>query len=88
MNPAELSAYLDGELPPERTREVERLLAADPGLRAELDALRRSDAAFRAAAQTAAFRPPVRLPASDIDARSLLATACLALVVALARIAP
>ncbi|MFW6154802.1 MAG: anti-sigma factor family protein, partial [Planctomycetota bacterium] len=36
---ADLSAYLDGQLPPEQAARVERALAADPDLRAELKAL-------------------------------------------------
>lgn len=39
-DPELLSAYLDGELPPERERTVEEHLAACPGCRSELDGLR------------------------------------------------
>jgi len=39
-DPELLSAYLDGELPPARERQVEAHLAACPGCRAELDGLR------------------------------------------------
>lgn len=39
-DPELLSAYLDGELPAGREREVEEHLAACPGCRAELDGLR------------------------------------------------
>ncbi len=38
----DLTAYIDGELPPERVREVEAALAKDPGLRALEQRLRRS----------------------------------------------
>ena len=44
MNPTErtrlMHAVLDGEATPEETRELERLLAADPAARAEYDELR------------------------------------------------
>lgn len=36
----DLSAYLDGELPPEASARVERALSADPALKAELEQLR------------------------------------------------
>jgi len=39
----DLSAYLDGEATPERTREIEAALEADPQLRARLDRLQRTD---------------------------------------------
>lgn len=39
-DPELLSAYLDGELPPARERQVEAHLAGCPGCRAELDGLR------------------------------------------------
>lgn len=37
--PEELSAYLDGELPPDRAREIEGALERDPALQAELESL-------------------------------------------------
>lgn len=42
-----LSAYLDGELPPEELRGVEEALQRDPGLRAELERLRATAALLR-----------------------------------------
>jgi anti-sigma factor RsiW len=36
----DLSAYIDGELSPERTQEIERLLVERPEVRAEVEALR------------------------------------------------
>ncbi len=50
MNPLheELTAYLDGELPPDRVRELEAALAADPALRALEARLRASLAALEA----------------------------------------
>lgn len=62
IEPAELSAYLDGELSPERAQEVEAALASSPALRTELKSLAADDARWRAAACSAAFRPDVRLP--------------------------
>lgn len=45
-----LSQYLDGELPAEETRELERRLAAETPLRETLDRLRRADDHVRALA--------------------------------------
>lgn len=59
VDPAELSALLDGELSPERSREVEAAIASDPELRAEWEQLRTLDARWRSAAATAAFRPQI-----------------------------
>jgi len=39
MEPSDLSAFLDGQLPPDRAEQMARALEADPQLRAELDAL-------------------------------------------------
>ncbi len=61
IDPVELSAYLDGELTPERAREVEAALRTSPALRTELDALAEADETWRAAARSAAFRPDVKL---------------------------
>ena len=44
----DLTAYIDGELPPERVREVEAALAKDPALRALEQRLRQSIAAVEA----------------------------------------
>jgi hypothetical protein len=46
---AVLLMYLAGELPPHDRVEVERMLAADPALRAELDRLREAQETFAAA---------------------------------------
>jgi anti-sigma factor RsiW len=62
VEPEELSAFLDGELDPERSREIEMQIESDPVLRAEFDELARTDVLWRAAAATAAFEPRVHLP--------------------------
>jgi anti-sigma factor RsiW len=63
-----LAAYADGELDAERTREVERMIAADPALRRTVEIHRETSALLRAAcaegfyadAATPALRPPRR----------------------------
>lgn len=86
IDPAELSAYLDSELPPERMRQIEALLAEDAGLRAEHEALKRLDAAWREAGAAGMFVPMIELPSAK-PARSpapwLLATVALLLLVRL-----
>ncbi len=63
IDPAELSALMDGELTPERAAEVRAAIAQDAGLKAEFDRLQGMDADWRAAASGAAFRPRVDLAA-------------------------
>jgi anti-sigma factor RsiW len=70
LDPSELSAFLDRELPAERMREIEALAEADPGVRAELESFARLDAQWRASARSAAFRPAVNLR-SIKDRRSI-----------------
>ena len=60
LMPEELSAYLDGELPAARAREVEALMAADPRLRSEFDVLAHADRRWRKAGEAAAFQPALR----------------------------
>ncbi len=60
IDPAELSALLDGELDKARAREVEAALAADPQMRAEYEALAVKDKRWRSAARGAAFAPRTR----------------------------
>ena len=62
LDPAELSALLDGELDPARAREVEAMIAADPALAAEFERLKLADGHMRSIAEAAAFRPELRLP--------------------------
>lgn len=65
LDPAELSAFLDGELPPARMSEIETLLADDAKLRAEYQALRQADAGWRQAGAAAMFVSNVRLPSAS-----------------------
>lgn len=67
LEPGELSAYLDGELSLARMGEIEAMLATDAALASELQRLARSDAAWRAAASSAAFQPA---PAAQPQVRS------------------
>ena len=62
LDPAELSAFLDGELDPSRARQIEALIAADPEARAAFDQLSLADHRLRSIAEAAAFRPQIRWP--------------------------
>lgn len=59
---AELSAYLDGELEPDRAAAVANLIANDDQVRAQYEALRTLDSQLRQVADAAAFAPRVVLP--------------------------
>jgi anti-sigma factor RsiW len=85
IDPAELSALIDGELPPERAREVETLIAQNPALRAEYETLRALDARWRANASAALFEPMVRLPQTP-SRIPVLGAAAVVLVLFLARL--
>jgi anti-sigma factor RsiW len=88
IDPAELSAYLDGELSSTRAREIEAALASSPALRDELDQLGESDRRWRAAARTASFRPDIewrRTPAFKVSVRRSGAAVVLLLI---ARVLP
>jgi anti-sigma factor RsiW len=80
IDPAELSALIDGELSPGRAAEVREAIDRDPALRAELARLRDLDAAYRAAASSAAFTPAVSLPAERSSSPAALALALAALL--------
>jgi anti-sigma factor RsiW len=83
IDPAELSALLDGELPPVRAAEVQAAIDADPHLAAAFHALGGDDLAWRRAAQTAAFQPapvPAAIPVLETTA---CAAALLAVLVIL-----
>ena len=63
-----MHAALDGEATAEELQELERLLAADPGARAEYDALRRLFDALQALPQ---LDPPPGLAESVAERRQL-----------------
>lgn len=62
IEPAELSAYLDGELPTQRAREIRAALDHDPALRQSFNELASLDAAWKAQAKAMAFAPSVQFP--------------------------
>jgi anti-sigma factor RsiW len=61
LDPAELSALLDGELSPARAEEVRCSIAADPALRAVYDRLVGQDAQWKAGAAQLTFQPQATL---------------------------
>ena len=61
IDPAELSALLDGELPQARAAELRAAITANPALRAEFEALADDDANWRRAAASAQFAPAIDL---------------------------
>jgi anti-sigma factor RsiW len=62
VDPAELSALLDGELSAERAAEVRRAITQDTALRREYEQLARLDADLKATARAAVFQPRVQIP--------------------------
>ena len=73
IDPAELSAFLDGELPAGRAEEVRAALAQDPVLRQSYELLVMRDADWSARAAAAMFRPRVRLDRDPFAGRFLTA---------------
>lgn len=65
IDPAELSALLDGELDASRAAEVRAALAGDAALRAQYEALAQADAQLRAFAASLELNPRIRLPPVD-----------------------
>jgi anti-sigma factor RsiW len=61
VDPAELSALLDGELPAPRAEEVRHALRLDPALASQFESLARLDVDWKAQAIRLAFRPRVSL---------------------------
>jgi anti-sigma factor RsiW len=81
IDPAEISALLDGELPPDRAEEVRRAIAADESLRRVYCELSAMDAELKASAAQAVFQPHLVLPetASNYGFRIFLAAVALVL---------
>ena len=80
IEPAELSAFLDGELRAGRADEVRTALAQDPVLRQSFDQLVALDADWKARASAAMFRPRVRLDGDFVPGRLLVAAAVFVLL--------
>lgn len=80
IDPAELSALLDGELPAARAEEVRAALAQDPSLRQSYERLVVLDADWTARAAAALFRPRVRMAPNWVSGRFLTAAAVLGLL--------
>lgn len=85
IDPAELSAFLDGELPADRAEAVRAALAQDAALRASFERLVALDADCQARAAAVAFRPRVQLAPNFAPGR--YATAAGAIGLLLVRIA-
>ncbi len=66
IDPEELSAFLDGELPPPRAEAVRRALEEDPALREEYETLVALDSEWQAEALAARFHPQVRIPGTGV----------------------
>lgn len=85
VRPEELSALVDGELNPEREREVRAALAESLELRSQFDALSRLDRAWRTAASGAAFDPRVKpIPSAELP---WVRTLCLVAMLVFVRLA-
>ena len=69
IDPTELSAFLDGELPARRAEEVRAALAQDPVLRQSYELLVERDGDWNAQAAAAMFRPRVRIPHAPVAGR-------------------
>jgi anti-sigma factor RsiW len=82
INPEELSAYVDGELDAHRARQVATAIESDPATRQAYQIIAQADSAWRAAAQSARFRPKTALP-SRIALESA-ASMCAAILLLLA----
>jgi anti-sigma factor RsiW len=75
IDPAEISALLDGELPAERAEQVRRAIAEDEALRLEYEEIVALDTDLKACAQAAVFHPRVSLdvePATRIPLIALV----------------
>ncbi len=63
--PAEISALLDGELPPDRAEEVRLAIDQDASLLRVYQELTTMDADLKASAACAMFQPQVIMPAAE-----------------------
>jgi anti-sigma factor RsiW len=62
LDPAELSAFLDGELDPVRAAQVAAIIESDEAARDGYESLKEGDAQWRSMARSVAFRPRVKWP--------------------------
>jgi anti-sigma factor RsiW len=69
IDAAELSAFLDGELPTKRADEVRAALSLDPVLRQSYERLVSLDADWKERAETAMFQPRVQFAAAPVAGR-------------------
>jgi len=83
IEPAELFAYLDKEVSPERMIEIEMALQSDAVVRSEFEKLQASHLEWQAAARTLMFSPQITLPANrwHSPSPSLIAGAVVMLLV-------
>jgi anti-sigma factor RsiW len=81
VEPAEISALLDGELPPDRANEVRLAIETDPSLRSMYEELLATDADLRDAAVRAMFQPRVAFPSVERSYASYVLLASTILVV-------
>ena len=82
IDPAEISALIDGELSPTRADEVRRAIAADEALRRVHSELLAMDTDLKEAATQAVFRPRIALPKPADGLATRLALVAAALVLA------
>ena len=94
IEPEELSALLDGELPPDRADHVRRAMAEDPALRRLYDQLAALDAELKARASAMVFQPRLNLAevlaeeGTPVLGRALLVGVSLVLLRLAVRLAP
>jgi anti-sigma factor RsiW len=88
VEPAELWAFLDGELDGVRAAEVEAALASNSELRAEFNTLARMDAEWRSAAAAAVFSPNVELSSRGVSARPWYLTVTVVVALVAVRMLP
>lgn len=84
----ELSGLLDGQLDPERAREVREAILADERLKVEYERLAGLDQQLIASAREAIFRPAVSLPSSGLSAYFAIILAAAIFVLVVVRMLP